>query len=302
MILCVLLVLALSDDTELPFADDETQENENLVENEKISKPFKVESYITKESLQNMWKSFGLLELIVAIIFSIYLLIYFWSSMFSRRMFKRIHDSFQMTLGNYFSYVPSKFRAHSRHNHEIYVTGRTSYQGGQIKLSFTKRSDIIGILYDWITKSKNRLSTEFSFRTTLDHSGLIYIAKEEPSFAAILELKQIPFDHPTLKCYTDLGESGEVVSKIVEKYLSQCSADFSVIEIGSTDRFGIKKSSLMVSRFEIELPFNPSNVIDSNLADLFVQASDAFISLEISKETRKKISKIRESLKTQIPN
>lgn len=299
MFLFVLLSSALSINDDLPFDDDnlDEQNGPNKRQTRKYIQPQENETdsnATNKVKRQRLPLSqlIGVREYIFAGIALIYLLFYIFGKVSIEYQQKIIRNLFRLQLSYDFAFIQSKFMKRSNHHYEFYITGRSGYIGGIVSIAFSKRCDPIGWLIDTILRKKNNLNIDLVYAPPENLHGFIRFSSQPSHSNYSIGIKE--FENAGIHCYSDLEDSTAPFIELVQSYLQKHKDTVKLIEISDMYQGDLVETGTTGARFEFE--FNRASQIDEDVAKFVVALSDAFLGVVSNRELMKKNKNNRVSL------
>ena len=277
-----LFPLIRSNNGELPYDEESTKDNLDSSTGEKaeISDDNNMKSSENEEITVPWNEIFGISEIFAIILFTVTFLFYIIGQRNIQRNIQNIQERFAPLMRKYFLVVPDYFGRLSNHEFVLYLTGRTGYTGGFVNIKFSKRSDLLGFLWDKLWGTKTTISFEL-LCTPYNQSTAIYslgkkLRKEYEPF----ELKEIKIPEVGLTAFTDFGSSRERFNQIVREYGKKNTNVIKEIDMSDMNRFQTRMGARFVARFCFDV-LNINNIINEETINFVIKMADEFNELEL---------------------
>jgi hypothetical protein len=223
-----------------------------------------------------------------------YAAVYFAGRASIRRKLTKLSSAVLVSLRRHFASA-SRFTERNVHVHRSWVTGRVGYRGAVVTADFKCACDPLGIVYSVFRGHSDKFSIEFILTPPHVPSGILHIAKEAPPFVGRLQLKAVPVGH-RYSAWTDFGEAGEKLVRIVKGFIENYPTALSLIEMSDTNRFETKRESAFVAKFEFRICGPIETFVTDELIDFCVNAADEFCGFRLPGVVQQRNQKLRETL------
>lgn len=185
-------------------------------------------------------------------------------------------------LRDYFYVVPSRFIPVTRHEYHIWVTGRRGYLGGFVTISFSKRSDILGWLWDLLRGRRTRVVFEFVCEPERQLAAIFSLRKELLSSQKTYKLEQSVIEGIDLALWTDFGVSKTPFVDAAVNYVKNHPGRLISVDLNDCNRFDTSVAGRFVARIEFEANKGLGVFFDDETVDFVMDIADRFNKLELT--------------------
>ena len=265
----VLLIALCAAEIDLPFDDGQSQP----VVEEKPAEPTH-----TIIPLNQMIGPIEYGALAVAIVYIVFFIV---GGRTMARELKRAEKGVEK-LRKYFYVVPSRFLGVTRHDYHAYVTGRRGYLGGFVTIHFTKRSDVLGFIYDTILGRRTRVVFEFVCEPERQLPAIFSLRKRILYGHTSYNLKERKIDELGLTLWTDFGAARTPFVEAACEYAKKRPGRLVSIDLNDCNRFETCVAGRFVARVELNVDCSFETFFDDETVEFVMDVADRFNKLELS--------------------
>ena len=265
----VLLIALCAAEIDLPFDDGQSQP----VVEEKPAEPTH-----TIIPLNQMIGPIEYGALAVAIVYIVFCIV---GGRTMARELKRAEKGVEK-LRKYFYVVPSRFLGVTRHDYHAYVTGRRGYLGGFVTIHFTKRSDVLGFIYDTILGRRTRVVFEFVCEPERQLPAIFSLRKRILYGHTSYNLKERKIDELGLTLWTDFGAARTPFVEAACEYAKKRPGRLVSIDLNDCNRFETCVAGRFVARVELNVDCSFETFFDDETVEFVMDVADRFNKLELS--------------------
>ena len=294
MLIFLLFSVYGQDDEEIPFLSE--AEEAKIEDNLSSKNSQEPEQAISTQNWQ-FYLQFSYDKLVPCILLIIYLLFYIFGKRSMMKDITRFEKELIPELRKYFAVVPNHFRMIKYGTFQIYITGRSCYNGLHISLRFPRKCDPFFFLFDLIFHHKIQITFEYVIEPYMASAAAFYMSTKNSIPFHLKELKLETFSTNDFKLSfnTDFGPSRDKFISGIMSFMIQNQNCLQTIEMSDLNQ----KSSKFDGRFITFLDFTLSSHQENRLipiVDLGVSLADNFVLLTLTPEQYEKNAFVRREL------
>lgn len=226
----------------------------------------------------------GITEYCVIAILILYAIIFVVGRASMKKSLLKLSKSMEH-FRNYFYVVPTRMQRITRHDFHSYITGRRGYLGGFITVSFSKRSDILGWIFDKITGRKTRIAFEFICEPETQSPAIFSLRHSLLKYQKEYQLQERKIDELGLTLYTDFGDAEKPFIDAILEYEKIRPKRIVSIDLNDCNRFETNVAGRFVARIEMEVSGRIEEFVDHQTIDFVMNICDNFNKLHLSDHT-----------------